>query len=87
MEKKFIRHLGLVGHIEDIAVDKSVQGKGFGKLIVEVLTALSESLGAYKVCFISSLPICLPCTLAVRHWHSLRRWELNILLFPGNSGL
>lgn len=49
MERKFIRHLGRVGHLEDIVVDQSVQGKGFGKLIIEVLTLLSESLGAYKV--------------------------------------
>lgn len=50
MERKFIRHLGSVGHLEDIVVDTSVQGKGFGKLIIETLTQLSESLGAYKVC-------------------------------------
>jgi glucosamine-phosphate N-acetyltransferase len=49
-ERKFIRGLGSVGHLEDIVVDKSVQGKGFGKIIIEVLTTLSESLGNYKVC-------------------------------------
>lgn len=48
-EKKFIRNLGSVGHLEDIVVDKSVQGKGFGKVIIETLTQLSESLGNYKV--------------------------------------
>lgn len=49
LERKFIRGLGLVGHIEDIAVSKDAQGRGFGKTIITVLTELSEKLGAYKV--------------------------------------
>jgi glucosamine-phosphate N-acetyltransferase len=49
IEYKFIRNLGSAGHIEDIAVDASVQGKGLGKKIINALTLLSESLGAYKV--------------------------------------
>ena len=39
----------MAGHIEDIAVDTSVQGKGLGKKIINALTLLSETLGAYKV--------------------------------------
>lgn len=49
MEKKFIRGLGLVGHIEDIVVGKTAQGKGFGKLIIQALADLSHNLGGYKV--------------------------------------
>ena len=49
LERKFIRGLASVGHIEDIAVGKEAQGKGFGKVIIQVLTELSEKLGAYKV--------------------------------------
>lgn len=49
LERKFIRGAGLVGHIEDIAVAASAQGKGLGKKLIEVLTALSETVGAYKV--------------------------------------
>jgi GNAT superfamily N-acetyltransferase len=49
LEYKFIRNLGSAGHIEDIAVDTSVQGKGLGKKMINALTLLSESLGAYKV--------------------------------------
>lgn len=49
LEYKFIRNLGSAGHIEDISVDSKVQGKGLGKKIINALTILSESLGAYKV--------------------------------------
>lgn len=48
MEKKFLRGLSTVGHIEDIAVDKSQQGKKLGFRIIQTLTAISEGLGAYK---------------------------------------
>jgi len=48
MEKKFLRSLGTVGHIEDIAVDKSQQGKKLGLRIIQALTGISEGLGAYK---------------------------------------
>lgn len=48
MEFKFIRNLGITGHIEDIAVDPKIQGKGLGKRIIEALTEVSEALGAYK---------------------------------------
>jgi glucosamine-phosphate N-acetyltransferase len=49
LERKFIHGMGSVGHIEDIAVDGSLRGQGVGKVIIRVLTELSESLGAYKV--------------------------------------
>ena len=48
MEKKFLRGLGTVGHIEDIAVDKTQQGKKLGLRIIHALTGISEALGAYK---------------------------------------
>lgn len=48
MERKFLRNLGSVGHIEDIAVDKKVQGAKLGLRIIQALTAISEAQGAYK---------------------------------------
>lgn len=48
IEHKFLRSLGSVGHIEDIAVDAHMQGKSLGKKIIIALTALSEQAGAYK---------------------------------------
>ncbi|KAG8896959.1 hypothetical protein FRB99_008545 [Tulasnella sp. 403] len=48
LEHKFLRGLSLVGHIEDIAVDKAVQGKKLGFRVVTALTEISEGVGAYK---------------------------------------
>lgn len=48
VERKFLRGLGCVGHIEDIAVDKSQQGKKLGLRIIHALTAISENSGCYK---------------------------------------
>lgn len=48
MEKKFLRGLSTVGHIEDIVVDKNQQGKKLGLRIIHALTGISEGLGAYK---------------------------------------
>lgn len=48
LERKFLRGLGLVGHIEDIAVDKSQQGKRLGLRIIQALTGISEGRGCYK---------------------------------------
>lgn len=48
LEPKFLRKLATAGHIEDIAVDSSMQGKGIGKVLIAALTSLSEQSGAYK---------------------------------------
>ena len=48
IERKFLRNLGKVGHIEDIAVSKAMQGKKLGLRVIQALTGISESLGCYK---------------------------------------
>ncbi|KAF8811274.1 acyl-CoA N-acyltransferase [Phlegmacium glaucopus] len=48
LEQKFTRNLGKVGHIEDIVVDKSMQGRKLGLRIINALTGISEALGTYK---------------------------------------
>lgn len=48
MERKFTRNLGRVGHIEDIAVDKSMQGRKLGLRVIQALTGISEATGCYK---------------------------------------
>merc|ERR1711939_416885 len=47
-EPKFLRGCSKVGHIEDIAVSKEMQGKGLGKVLINILTDLSERVGCYK---------------------------------------
>ncbi|KAG8853831.1 hypothetical protein FRB96_007971 [Tulasnella sp. 330] len=64
MEWKFLRGLSLVGHIEDIAVDKKVQGKRLGLRVVTALTEISEALGAYKTilnCSVDNIPFYEKC--------------------------
>ncbi|KAI4138224.1 MAG: hypothetical protein L6R39_006904 [Caloplaca ligustica] len=48
VERKFIHNLGLVGHIEDIAVAKDQQGKKLGLRIIEALEFVAQKVGCYK---------------------------------------
>jgi len=48
VERKFIHHLGLVGHIEDIAVAKDQQGKKLGQKMIQALDFVAEKVGCYK---------------------------------------
>ncbi|KAA6413941.1 MAG: glucosamine-phosphate N-acetyltransferase [Lasallia pustulata] len=48
VERKFIHNLGLVGHIEDIAVLKNQQGKKLGLRIIQALDYVAEKIGCYK---------------------------------------
>ena len=49
MESKFIRNLGVAGHIEDIVVDKTYRGKNLGIRVIELLKALAHTNECYKV--------------------------------------
>ncbi|KAI1634622.1 glucosamine 6-phosphate N-acetyltransferase [Biscogniauxia mediterranea] len=48
VERKFIHSLGLVGHIEDIAVAKDQQGKKLGLRLIQALDFIAEKIGCYK---------------------------------------
>jgi hypothetical protein len=64
LERKFLRGLGVVGHIEDIAVDKSQQGKKLGLRVIQALTGISERQGAYKTilnCSTANVPFYEKC--------------------------
>jgi len=64
IERKFLRGLGSVGHIEDIAVDKNQQGKKLGLRIIQALTHISESSGCYKTilnCSDANIPFYQKC--------------------------
>ncbi|ORX53987.1 acyl-CoA N-acyltransferase [Hesseltinella vesiculosa] len=49
VERKFVHKNGLVGHIEDIAVDKNQQGKKLGLRIIQALKFIGAQRGCYKV--------------------------------------
>lgn len=48
VERKFIHNLGIVGHIEDIAVAKDQQGKKLGLKLIQALDFIAEKVGCYK---------------------------------------
>ena len=49
VEPKFIHDCGLVGHVEDVVVDKCMRGQNMGKRIINFLTSEAERLGCYKI--------------------------------------
>ena len=48
IESKFIHSGGLVGHIEDVVVDKNYQGKKIGENILKYLLEVANKRGCYK---------------------------------------
>ena len=48
IEPKFIHSGGLVGHIEDVVVDKNFQGQKIGEKIMKYLLELAKDRGCYK---------------------------------------
>ncbi len=48
IEPKFIHTGGLVGHIEDVVVDKNFQGQKIGEQIMKYLLEFAKKRGCYK---------------------------------------
>lgn len=48
IEQKFIHDGGLVGHIEDVVVNKRFQGQKIGEKIIKFLLEKSKNRGCYK---------------------------------------
>jgi len=48
IEQKFIHNGGLVGHIEDVVVDKNHQGQKIGEKIMKFLLEIANERGCYK---------------------------------------
>jgi glucosamine-phosphate N-acetyltransferase len=59
VERKFIHELGMVGHIEDIAVEKGQQGMKLGLRIIQALDFVAANVGCYKVCFSFLFTLCV----------------------------
>ncbi|EKD03941.1 hypothetical protein A1Q2_01765 [Trichosporon asahii var. asahii CBS 8904] len=64
VERKFTRGLGVVGHIEDIAVSKSMQGRKLGLYLIKSLEEIARTQGCYKVildCSTANIPFYEKC--------------------------
>jgi len=48
IEPKFIHKGGLVGHIEDVVIDKDFQGQKIGEQIMKHLLEIAKNRGCYK---------------------------------------
>ena len=48
IEPKFIHDGGLVGHIEDVVIDKNYQGQRIGEKIMKYLLEIAKKQGCYK---------------------------------------
>jgi len=48
IEQKFIHEGGLVGHIEDVVIDKNFQGQKIGEKIMKYLLEFAKNRGCYK---------------------------------------
>ena len=48
IERKFLRGGGIVGHIEDVVVDKTVRATGVGRMIVNRLVEIARENSCYK---------------------------------------
>ena len=48
IEQKFIHKGGIVGHIEDVVVDKKFQGQKIGDKIIRYLLGIAKNRGCYK---------------------------------------
>ena len=48
-EYKFIRNLGMIGHIEDFVVDEKCRGLKFGKILIEKAIEEAKNRGCYKI--------------------------------------
>ena len=48
IEQKFIHDGGLVGHIEDVVVNKDFQGQKIGEKVMKYLLEIAKNRGCYK---------------------------------------
>jgi len=73
IEPKFIHGGGLVGHIEDIAVDPDRHGEGIGNALVQHLIQHCQELGCYKI-----MLQCTPELLPYYEREGFRQWVCNM---------
>ena len=49
LEQKIIHECGIVGHLEDVVVDKNYRKYGLGKFIIERIIKIAKERGCYKL--------------------------------------
>ena len=49
LEQKIIHECGIVGHLEDVVVDKDYRKYGLGKFIIERIINIAKERGCYKL--------------------------------------
>ena len=49
LEQKIIHECGIVGHLEDVVVDKDYRKYGVGKFIIEKIIIIAKERGCYKL--------------------------------------
>ncbi|KAJ3301560.1 Glucosamine-phosphate N-acetyltransferase-like protein [Kappamyces sp. JEL0829] len=67
VERKFVHHNGLVGHIEDIVTHSEYRGLNLGFLVIETLKYIGEMTGCYKIildCSEKNIPFYVKCGFA-----------------------
>lgn len=69
MERKFVHNLGIVGHVEDLAVARDQKGKKMGLRVLEALVHVAQTVGCYKVCLAPSQSV------TKREANSHRQWS------------
>ncbi|WVQ93334.1 hypothetical protein IAU59_000402 [Kwoniella sp. CBS 9459] len=75
VERKLLRSAGLVGHIEDIAVSKSMQGRKLGLRIINALEEIGRARGCYKIildCSDKNIPFYEKCGFKHKEFQMVR---------------
>ncbi|AAW44088.2 hypothetical protein CNF03220 [Cryptococcus deneoformans JEC21] len=75
IERKFVRNAGLVGHIEDIAVSQSMQGRKLGMKIINTLVDIGLARGCYKIildCSEKNIPFYEKCGFKQKEFQMVR---------------
>lgn len=70
IEPKFIHRLSNVGHVEDVVIDNSYRGNGFGKKLISHCINYCKDNGCYKVilnCNANNVPFYEKCGLTTKN--------------------
>ncbi|KAL7421202.1 Glucosamine-phosphate N-acetyltransferase-like protein [Cryptotrichosporon argae] len=90
IERKFVRGAGLCGHIEDIAVARTMQGRKLGLKIINALEDIAVARGCYKVildCSKDNVAFYEKCGFAQKECQMVRYLPAYVPATPGAAKL